>query len=309
MYRNSLKELQVDYLDYLLLHGIGMGGMDALHSRYLDNGVLDFLLSEREKGNIRNLGFSYHGDIEVFDYLLSRHDEIKWDFVQIQLNYVDWKLAKQVNPRNTNADYLYAELEKRAIPAIIMEPLLGGRLAGLPPYLSERLKQFRPEESIASWSFRYAGSYPNVLTVLSGMTFMEHLQDNLQTYSPLETLNDDELNMLENIGKLLIEYPAVPCTDCKYCMPCPYGIDIPTVFGHYNKCINEGNLVDNPQSNDYIRARRAFLVGYDRSVPKLRQANYCIGCDQCVSHCPQAIKIPQELHRIDRYVEELKLNA
>lgn len=101
MYRNSLKELQVDYLDYMLLHGIGMGGMEAMKGRYLDNGILDFLIGERKAGRIRNLGFSYHGDIEVFDYLLARHDEIKWDFVQIQLNYVDWKHAKEMNTGNT----------------------------------------------------------------------------------------------------------------------------------------------------------------------------------------------------------------
>lgn len=131
MYHRSFRDLQVDYIDYLLLHGIGMGGMEALRSRYLDNGMLDFLLKEREAGRIRNLGFSYHGDIEVFDYLLSRHDELKWDFVQIQLNYVDWRHAKEVNTRNTDAEYLYAELVKRNIPAVIMEPLLGGRLSRL----------------------------------------------------------------------------------------------------------------------------------------------------------------------------------
>ena len=119
MYHRSFRDLQVDYIDYLLLHGIGMGGMEALRSRYLDNGMLDFLLKEREVGRIRNLGFSYHGDIEVFDYLLSRHDELKWDFVQIQLNYVDWRHAKEVNTRNTDAEYLYAELVKRNIPAVI----------------------------------------------------------------------------------------------------------------------------------------------------------------------------------------------
>ena len=108
MYHNSFKELQVNYIDYLLLHGVGMGnGLQEFNARYIDNGVLDFLLAERQAGRIRNLGFSYHGDIKVFDYLLSRHDEFKWDFVQIQLNYVDWKHAKEVNERNTNAEYLY----------------------------------------------------------------------------------------------------------------------------------------------------------------------------------------------------------
>ena len=117
MYHKSFSELQVDYIDYLLLHGVGMGGMEALHGRYLDNGVLDFLLEERKAGRIRHLGFSYHGDVEVFDYLLQHHDRYQWDFVQIQLNYVDWLHAKEVNTRNTNAQYLYGELQKRGIPA------------------------------------------------------------------------------------------------------------------------------------------------------------------------------------------------
>ena len=124
MYRNSLKELQVDYIDYLLLNGVGKGGgMEEFESRFMKNGILDFLQVVRKAGRSRNLGFSYLGDIRVFDYLLSRHDEYKWDFVQIQLNYLDWKYAKQINPRNTDAEYLYGELEKRGIPAVIMEPL------------------------------------------------------------------------------------------------------------------------------------------------------------------------------------------
>ena len=163
MYRNSLKELQVDYIDYLLLHGVGMGGgMEEFENRYMKNGILDFLLEERKAGRIRNLGFSYHGDVGVFDYLLSRHDEYKWDFVQIQLNYLDWKYAKQINPRNTDAEYLYGELEKRGIPAVIMEPLLGGRLSNVPSTIVARLKQREPEMSVASWAFRFAGSLPGV---------------------------------------------------------------------------------------------------------------------------------------------------
>lgn len=317
MYYNSLKELQTDYIDYMLLHAIGqsgttpegkqLDGMEALNARYFDNGILDFLDGERKAGRIRNLGFSYHGDIKVFDYLLSLHDKYKWDFVQIQLNYVDWHYAKEVNPNNTNAEYLYAELAKRDIPAVIMEPLLGGRLAKLPNYLSTRLKQRDPESSIASWAFRYAGSFPKVLTVLSGMTYMEHLQDNLRTYSPLVPLTDEEFSFLhDETARLMIEYPLVPCTRCQYCMPCRYGIDIPTIFTHYNKCVTEGYVVKDSQDENYRKARQAFLVGYDRSVPKLRQADHCIGCGLCMNACPQGIKIPDELHRIGDYVEKLK---
>lgn len=307
MYHNSMKELQTDYLDYLLLHGIGMGnGMEEFEERYMKNGLLDYLVEERKSGRIRNLGFSYHGDIKVFDYLLSRHDEYKWDFVQIQLNYLDWKYAKEINPRNTDAEYLYNELAKRNIPAIIMEPLLGGRLSNAPGNIVARLKQRKPELSVASWAFRFAGSFPNVLTVLSGMTRMEHLQDNLRTYAPLDALTEDDFSFLQQTATMMMQFNTIPCNDCKYCMPCPYGIDIPAILLHYNKCLNEGNVIDNTQAEKYREARRAYLIGYDRSVPKLRQADHCIGCNQCSMHCPQRIDIPKQMQRINSYVEELK---
>lgn len=309
MFENSLKYLQTDYIDYLLLHGVGMGGMDALNSRYMDNGLFDYLLKKREEGVIRNLGFSYHGDIEVFDYLLEHHDKYHWDFVQIQMNYVDWHLADETNARNTDAEYLYNELDRRGIPGVIMEPLLGGRLVKMPNHIVATLKQKRPEDSVASWAFRYAGSKPRILTVLSGMTYMEHLEDNLRTYSPLEPLTDEEQQWLESeVANLYVSYPTIPCNDCKYCMPCPYGINIPAILLHYNKCVNEGNVPESMQAENYRKARKAFLVGYDRSVPRLRQANHCIGCGRCMVHCPQRINIPREMERIDSFVENLKQN-
>lgn len=306
MYRKSFEELQVDYIDYYLLHSIGNGGIETFRARYIDNGMIDFLLEERRAGRIRNLGFSFHGTKEVFDEVLAMDDQVHWDFVQIQLNYVDWRHASGFN---VNADYLYTELQKRNIQAVIMEPLLGGRLSRVPEHIAARLLQRRPETSVASWAFRFAGSPEGVLTVLSGMTYTEHLQDNLRTYSPLLPLSDEEKDFLEETAQLMLEYPTIPCNDCKYCMPCPYGIDIPAVLLHYNKCVNEGNIATSSQNENYRRARRAFLVGYDRSVPRLRQADHCIGCGQCNSHCPQSIDIPKEMQRIDRFVEQLKQNT
>lgn len=307
MYHDSFKNLKVDRIDYLLLHGVGMGsGLEEFNKRYIDNGVLDYLLKEREEGRIGNLGFSYHGDIAVFDYLLENQDKYKWDFVQIQLNYLDWRHAKDTNPRNTDAEYLYNELAKRNIPAVIMEPLLGGRLANVPDHIVGRLKQQEPERSVASWAFRFAGSFPGVLTVLSGMKYMEHLQDNLKSFSPLTPLTEDDNQFLYETADLMVQYPTIPCNDCKYCMPCPYGLDIPAILLHYNKCVNEGNVPASSQSENYREARQAFLVGYDRSVPKLRQASHCIGCNQCTPHCPQNINIPKQLQRIDGFVEQLK---
>lgn len=304
MYHNSMKELQVDYIDYYLLHGVGLGGIKDFNERFIDNGVLDYLLKEREAGRIRNLGWSFHGDQAVFDHLLAM--DIKWDFAQIQLNYADWQHA---SGWNINAKYLYDQLEQHNVPAVIMEPLLGGRLAQLNNYSAAQLKQIEPESSIASWAFRFAGSPSNVLTVLSGMTYKEHLQDNILTYSPLKAIADKEMAVLEEVALMMLKYPTVPCTECQYCMPCPYGINIPGIFAHYNRCVNEGNVPKSSQDENYIKARKAFLVGYDRNVPRLRQANHCIGCNQCMPHCPQRIEIPKEMDRIDKFAEQLKQGA
>ena len=301
MYRNSLKNLQVDYLDYYLLHNLGKS-IESFNERFINNGLLDFLLQEREAGRIRNLGWSFHGDQKVFDHVLNLG--VKWDFVLIQLNYVDWRHADP--GRNVNAEYLYNELAKRNIPVNVMEPLLGGRLSKMNDHLVARLKQRRPEQSVASWAFRFAGHWPGVLTVLSGMTYKEHLVDNLKTYSPLEPLTDDELDFLEETAQLYKKYPTIPCNDCKYCMPCPYGIDIPGILLHYNKCVNEGNVPKDSQDPNYRKARRAYLVSYDRTVEKLRQADHCTGCGQCNEHCPQRINIPREIERIDKFIEQLK---
>ncbi|MBR1688252.1 MAG: aldo/keto reductase [Prevotella sp.] len=310
MYRQSMKNLQVDYIDYYLLHSIGGGGMEAFSARYINNGMLDFLIAERAAGRIRNLGFSYHGDIAVFDHLLSLHDRYRWDFVQIELNYLDWDYANEINDRNTDARYLYAELQKRGIPAVIMEPLLGGRLANLPQYLATELKQRDPERSVASWAFRYAGTPEGVLTVLSGMTYMEHLKDNLLSYCPLKPLTAEEQEYLHaDVARRIVGLENIPCNDCKYCMPCPYGIDIPAIFVHYNKCKNEGTLPTDPTAADYWRMRHRYLIGLDRSVPRLRQASHCIGCGQCEPHCPQNIRIPHELHKIDAFVEQLRRSS
>ena len=292
-----------------------MDSEETFNARFMDNGILDWLVDQKKKGRIRNLGFSYHGDVEIFDMLLRWHDEGRyhWDFVQIELNYLDWTWANEINDRNTDASYLYGELHKRGIPAVIMEPLLGGRLANVPDPIVEKMKQKRPEDSVAKWAFRYAGTPEGVLTVLSGMTYMEHLRENVGTYAPLEPVTKEENAFLMEIAEDIYNLKTIPCNECNYCMPCPYGINIPAIFSHYNKCIKEGNLVNMEQDitklqgdPEYLRARRAFLIGYDRSVPRIRQADHRIGCGQCNPHCPQRINIPREMQKVNDYVEKLK---
>ena len=301
MYQKSKENFQTDYIDYYLLHSIADG--NGFRQRFVDNGMMDYLMEERKAGRIRNLGFSFHGTPEGFDELMAYHEKYHWDFVQIQLNYLDWTHA---TGRNADAKYLQEELDKRGIQSVIMEPLLGGRLSKVPQHVADRLKERNPQGSVASWAFRFAGTHPGVLCVLSGMTYMEHLQDNVGTYSPLVPLSEDELAFLEETAELIQKYPTVPCNDCKYCMPCPYGIDMPAILLHYNKCVNEGEIAKSIEDENYKKARRAYLVSYDRAIPKLRQAARCIGCNQCMSHCPQNINIPRELQRIDRYVDSLK---
>lgn len=318
MYHKSFENFRTDHLDYYLLHSVGKS-MEDFENRYIDNGMLDFLLKEREKGRIGHLGFSFHGKREMFDELLKTHDKYHWDFIQIQMNYRDWSHAEG---NNCNADHMYGELEKRGIPVVIMEPLRGGSLAKLPNRIVDELKERMPSESVASWAFRFAGTPENVLTVLSGMTYMEHLQDNLRTFSPLQPLTAEENVFLEKVAERLSSYPLVPCTGCQYCMPCPYGLDIPGIFRHYNSCVNEGYVVTEPTNEEgtdsaefsremkaYRKARRAYLLSYDRAIEKNRQANRCIGCEECVSRCPQNIRIPNEIHRIDHLIESLRRHS
>jgi len=306
LYEKSKENLQVDYLDYYLLHSVGNGGMKDAMERFYNNGMVDFLVKERNAGRIRNLGWSYHGDVAVFDYLLSQMDlgKVHWDFAMIQLNYIDWQHATD---RNVNAEYLLGELEKRSVPAIVMEPLFGGRLSRINAQSFKILKQIRPKDSAATWAFRYAGTPKSVLTVLSGMVYMEHLQENIRTYSPLEPLNEIEYSALGEVTEITLNSDYVQCTECQYCMPCPYGVDIPGVFGHYNRIVGADQRLKSSKDENYKAARRAFLVGYDRSVPKLRQAKHCIGCPSiCKKTCPQNLDIPNEMRRIDQYVELLK---
>ena len=305
LYNDAFKNLQTDYIDYYLLHSLGAGGAEGFKARFEDNGMIDFLLGEREKGKIRQLGLSFHGNQEGFDDMMKLHDKYHWDFVQIQMNYFDWKHAD--GRRNAKAEYLYDELDKREIPIVIMEPLQGGRLANPADSVAQLLKERDPKASLASWAFRFVGSYPRILTVLSGMVYLEHLQDNLRTYMDFKPLTEEEKYFLDTeIADLMANFPTVNCNDCKYCMPCPYGIDIPGIFKHYNESVNRARVAQSVEQDNYRELKKAYLVSYDRAIPTLRQASHCVGCKQCIPKCPQSISIPRELRRIDGYVEKLK---
>ena len=296
MYLNSFKSLQTDYIDYYLIHIVRDG--DDFRRRAVDNGMMDFLVRERAAGRIRNLGLSVHPSRSGFDDVMTYHEKYHFDFCQIQMNYVDWY--------DGDAEYLYNELDKRGIPVVIMEPLLGGRLSSVPKVVADQFKEREPDASVASWAFRFCGTKPRVLTALSGMTYMEHLEDNLKTFLHFKPLTDEEMDFLKEAAGLIKNYPLVPCTNCQYCMPCPYGIDIPTIFKHYNNAVNEGTVPQSKDQKDFRKLKRAYLTSYDKAIESIRQADHCISCNTCVPHCPQHIRIPRELRRIDNYIESLK---
>ena len=302
MYEQSFQRLKVDYIDYYLLHSIGGGGMDTLNKRFLDNGLLDFLLKEREAGRIKHLGFSYHGDVRPFDWLLDRQDQYHWDFVQIQMNFLDWRHASMRGGRRVDADaeYLYNKCEKAGVQCVIMEPLRGGAFGRMASEFTDQLKAVRPDDSTARWAFRWVGSYPNILTTLSGMNQMEHLVDNVQTFSPLEVCTEAENALLAAIADQLAGFPTIPCTTCSYCMPCPYGVDIPGNFAYYNEQVNSHVLpLPDKQAADYAARKQQFLEGMRKALPNAESwARSCADCEECLPKCPQQIRIPNQMSRI-----------
>jgi predicted aldo/keto reductase-like oxidoreductase len=303
MYRQSFQRLRVDYIDYYLLHSIGGGGVDTLRKRFLDNGLLDFLLKEREAGRIKHLGFSYHGDVSAFDWLLDHNDDYHFDFVQIQMNFLDWRHASLNTSgwrKDADAEYLYGKCEKLGIQCVVMEPLRGGAFGNMAQELTDQLKAKRPDDSTARWAFRWVGSHPNILTTLSGMNQMDHLVENIQTFSPLEVCTEAENQLLANIADQMMGFPTIPCTTCEYCMPCPYGVNIPGNFAYYNKAVNDHLLpLPEPTAADYAERQKQFIEGYRQALPDGDTwARACQDCEECLSKCPQQIRIPNQLSRI-----------
>ena len=301
MYEQSFERLKVDYIDYYLLHSIG-GGMESLEGRFLNNGMLDFLLKERQAGRIKHLGFSYHGDVRDFDWLLDRQDEYEWDFVQIQMNFLDWRHASMRGGRRVDADaeYLYDKCEKMGVQCVVMEPLRGGAFGKMAQELTDRLKAVHPNDSTARWAFRWVGSYPNILTTLSGMNRMDHLEENIKTFSPLQPCTEQENVLLAEIADQMSGFPTIPCTTCEYCMPCPFGVNIPGNFAYYNEAVNS-HLLPLPEKSaaDYAERREQFITGYKKALPDAATwASKCRDCEVCLSKCPQQIRIPNQMARI-----------
>lgn len=277
IWQEQLKRCKTKYFDFYLLH--------ALNGRNWENAkklkVYEFLKKKQENGEIKYLGFSFHDKPAVLEKIASSY---KWDFAQIQLNYYDWTQYKSKEQ--------YEILTRYNIPVIVMEPLRGGALAKLNDEAVKILKRANASVSPASWAFRYIADLPNVLCVLSGMSQMEHLDDNIRTFSKEIPLTKREKGVIAGALAAYLKRGAVPCTDCRYCLPCPVGVAIPKVFSMYNDFKLNGNFEKLDKS-------------YSALAPE-EQAQECVSCMACVKKCPQSIVIPQELTRISKEMAKLR---
>ena len=294
IFEDQLKKCGVDYFDFYLLHALGP--KEPFDQSYVNDGVLDYLDQEKAAGRIRNLGFSFHGSVEFFEYLIKFR---KWDFCQIQLNYMDWD--------NQNAKELYRLSVEYGVQLIIMEPVRGGSLVSLCDEAVNILKTAEPDRSIASWAIRFAASLPNVLCVLSGMSNMKQVEDNCATMTDFKPLDDNDNAVLAKAIAAYNRAGTIPCTACRYCFECPKKIQIPEIFAVYNTAAAENRLpMSLGHTDEELSAyKAAFLADYD-AIPEEAQAHNCINCGKCKELCPQSIDIPRKLHEIAGLVNRIR---
>ncbi len=275
---NQLKTLKTDYIDFYLVHSLNRNH----YKKVKDLHCVEFLQQMKQEGKIKHLGFSFHDTYQVFTQILN---DYTWDFVQIQLNYLDW--------HNQGAEQLYRELERRNLPVMVMEPVRGGYLATID---SERAKPFlelEPQRSIASWAIRWVESLPQVAVVLSGMSDLQQLEDNVATMTHFEPMNEQELAAIDRVVEEIRKVNEIPCTGCRYCMDCPMGVDIPEIFSIYSQYKIFGK-------------EKAFVQDYEEVVEHGNGAEHCVRCTACTTKCPQMIAIPDKLEMIAKLYAQKK---
>lgn len=262
VFEEQLERLQTDYIDFYLLHCI----TDRSADKYLSSGAIEFFEEQKRLGRIKYLGFSSHSSPETLARIA---DHRAWDFVQIQMNYYDWVYG--------TAAQEYAVLESRNIPIMVMEPVRGGRLASLTPETEQMLKSAHPDWSVASWALRFVRSHPQVQVILSGMSDLDQMADNLSTFTAAQGLTEADMQLLLQVLEQFKKQVQVPCTACRYCVPeCPMGISIPDYLAIYN---------------DY-KVNGAGELRRMEQVESEGKPTDCIGCGACAGHCPQNIDIP-----------------
>ena len=306
IFEEQLQKCQTTYFDYYMLHSLSQRDPSRDFKRIYENqGALKYLQQEKAAGRIRQLGFSFHGDIPLMKYLLSNH---KWDFCMIQLNYFDWDLEingstnqalSTLNKRFYPSATLYKMCEEKKLPCFVMEPLRGGQLAVLNADAIKVLKQADPKQTPVSWALRYAASFPNVVSILSGMSSMKHVTENIETMTNFKPLEEKDHRVINEALIKFKEKLGILCTQCYYCEPCPYGVNISGIFKFYNDMSNDIGIPLDPNNKNYRKQRRAFLVSYNNTIKKEERAEHCIGCGKCVDICPQRIDIPTIMTQIE----------
>lgn len=270
IFNEQLQRLNKEYVDYYLLHALNKGTWDKVKKLDLINVFLKF----KEEGKIKHLGFSFHDSYEVFEDIINYHN---WDFCQIQFNYMD--TLEQAGFKGLKL------AESKNIPLVIMEPVKGGALAKLPKEIMDEFNKVNGKWSAASWALRYVASFKNVMCILSGMSTMEQVTDNLDTFNTITNFSEKEYEVVDKVSKMLKERIKNPCTGCKYCMPCPAGVNIPRNFA----CWNKASMYDNKELVKWMVEE----MKKDNSF-----ATNCIKCGKCEKLCPQHISIRNDLEKV-----------
>jgi len=269
-FNEQLEKLQTDYVDFYLLHAMGLSRWKEM----VELGVVERLEELKAEGKIRYLGFSFHDSYEAFEEMLCARD---WDFCQIQLNYMD------TNEQAGMKGYKLAE--ERNIPLVIMEPIKGGMLANFGADIKKKFAELDPDASVASFALRWVGTLPNIKVVLSGMSTMEQVEDNLKTFVDFKPLSEEEAKGIDEIVNIINSRVQNGCTGCGYCMPCPAGVNIPKNFRVWN-------TYHMYQSYDAVR------WNWETEMKDCEKAKNCVECGMCEAACPQALNIREDLKKV-----------
>jgi predicted aldo/keto reductase-like oxidoreductase len=273
IFESQLERLGVDYVDFYLLHALDGDKWKTV----LDFDLIGLCEELRAEGKLRYIGFSFHDEYPVFEEIVRHY---AWDFCQLQLNYMDMDI--QAGTKG------YKLTEELGIPVVVMEPIKGGSLADLPEDAATMFKGYNPEASLSSWALRYVASLPNVKVVLSGMTTYDQVLDNLKTFEDFKELNAEEVALIEKVSQTLKSRTQNGCTGCEYCMPCPFGVNIPNNFRYWNSA--------------YIYDAHDMFKGKLNNL-KEAFADACTECGACEKMCPQQIKIREDLKKVVAYTK------
>lgn len=278
--QTSLERTGAGYFDFYLLHALNASKVEICDKF----NAWDYMLKLKERGIAKHVGFSFHDSAEVLDRILTDHPEM--EFVQLQINYADWDSA------NVQSRACYEVARKHNKPVLIMEPVKGGSLATMTPDIQAKFKAANPDVSVSSWAVRFAASLDGIITVLSGMSDLQQMEDNTSYMEHFRPLNDSERAVIDEVVKILNSIPTIPCTACRYCVDgCPMQINIPAIFSAYNTYLVYGNLQGAKNS-------------YKNAIKDHGMASSCVHCLQCEAQCPQKINITERLKEIAKVLED-----